>query len=117
MLAARQEETDRCELFRKEIAALANELDSETERLASALRARRLEEDELSKAEVRPTRCERGCVLQVEPFVPYRLLKTIILVNSYQVQIKVFNFNNFTHPHPVVAIKYVISPWIILCFV
>lgn len=53
MFAARQEETDRCALFRKEIAALAADLDVEMERLASALQTRRLEEEELSEAEVR----------------------------------------------------------------
>lgn len=53
MLSSRQEEADRCALFREEIAALANDLDVETDRLASALREWRVEEDELSKAEVR----------------------------------------------------------------
>eukprot|EP00903_Cladosiphon_okamuranus_P015742 g14530.t1 len=51
-LAAREAEVVRCKLIRAEIVGLQDDLDRETERLATSLRARREEEDEQIAAEV-----------------------------------------------------------------
>lgn len=53
MLAARQAEVDRCKLIRAEMVGMQDELDRETERLASSLKERWEEEDQQIEAEVR----------------------------------------------------------------
>lgn len=53
MLAARETEVDRCKLIRAEMVGMQDELDRETERLASSLKERWEEEDQQIAAEVR----------------------------------------------------------------
>lgn len=53
MLAAREAEVERCDLFRKEMLGVQHEVDEEAKRVAASLRDWREEQEQQIKAEVK----------------------------------------------------------------